>query len=282
MANLMWQENLSALRWSVRLNRAVPKAYREWMRGNSHSHSFTEVVVCLAGDHLYGVNGDGRNLSPGEVLIIPPGVRHDSGYSAHHSACTDLWFHFLTPAHVSVNIIEHSPSSRLVFRHVCFAEPAINQDLQRACVLFSSAPLPDPPHAGKVGSFLLFLLQEILENLTVYGLRDQRTSGNVVIPHIKEYITHNLGERLKLSDLARVAGFSPFHFHREFRRIESTTPRNFIETERLKNACDLLQRGRSVTSAAFDSGFTTCPQFNRTFKKHFGVAPVAWLKGRSL
>lgn len=246
------------------------------MAANTHSHSYTELLLCLDGVHLYGVEGKAQPLSPGDVLVFPPGVRHDSGYSRHHGACTDLWLHFLTPNHVGINVVKHRVGSRLLSRRVAFSDPALNQDLQRACFLASS----HQAQSGKTRAFLIFLLQEILENLSVHGLCEQSGDVHPVIPHIKEYITLNLGDRLVLSDLARVAGFSPFHFHREFRRVEKITPREFIETERLKLACKFLECGRSVTSAAVDSGFSTSPQFNRTFKKRFGLAPVAWLKGR--
>ena len=276
----LWRTLSASLRWAVRPAQAASPVYRRWMSANTHSHSYTEVLLCVAGEHLYGMEGKARSLTPGEALIFPPGVRHDSGYSRHHGACTDLWFHFLTPRHVGINIIEHRAGSRLLSRRVAFADPAINQDLQRACFLFMSQSLPNPPLSGKPEAFLLFLLHEILENLSINGLCEQSADVHPAIPHIKEYITLNLGDRLTLSDLARVAGFSPFHFHREFRRVEKITPREFIETERLKRACMLLEHGRSVTSAALDSGFPTCPHFNRTFKKHFGLAPVAWLKSQ--
>ncbi|MEO6052437.1 MAG: AraC family transcriptional regulator [Chthoniobacterales bacterium] len=250
------------------------------MAKNAHSHSYTEVLLCVAGEHNYGIEGAARPLSPGECLIIPPGMQHDSTYSRHHAACTDIWFCFLTPEHVGIDIVQHKPGSRLASRRISFADPAIEQDLNRACSMLSSSTLPSPAHAGKVGRFLLFLLQEILENIASNGVSEQRVEIHPIIPHIKRYIAHNLSDRLSLSDLARVAGFSPFHFHREFRRVEKITPRKFIEEARLKHACDLLKRGSSVTSAALDSGFTDSPQFNRSFKKHFGIAPLAWLKGR--
>lgn len=250
------------------------------MSGNTHSHRYWEVLLCLAGNHPYGIDGLACPLSPGQIMIFPPGVRHDSGYAPHHGACTDLWLQFLTPEHVGINIVEHRTGAKFSSRRVVFADPALIQDLQRANSLTSSLPVNAPPQSGKTGAFLLFLLQEILENLAANGLCERSAEVHPVIPHIKQYITLNLGDRLKLSDLARVAGFSPFHFHREFRRVENITPREFIETERLKLACKLLESGLSVTATALQSGFPTCSHFNRTFKKRFGLAPVAWLQGR--
>ncbi len=60
--------------------------------------------------------------------------------------------------------------------------------------------------------------------------------------------------------------------------LPAVTPRDFIETKRIQHACKLLNEGKQVTSAAFDSGFTTCSQFDRVFKKHLKVSPSMWLK----
>lgn len=86
------------------------------MSTNTHSHSYTELLLCLAGDHFYGMHAKAQSLSPGEVLLFPPGVRHDSGYSRHHGAGADLWFHFLTPKHVGINIVEHRVGTRILYR----------------------------------------------------------------------------------------------------------------------------------------------------------------------
>ncbi|MEO8206307.1 MAG: AraC family transcriptional regulator [Chthoniobacterales bacterium] len=276
----MWQAVSASLRWGVRSSATTPRGYRSWMAKNAHSHSYTEVLLCVAGNHSYGVEGAARSLSPGEILIIPPGVRHDSTYSRHHAACTDIWFCFVTPEHVGIDIVQHKPGSRLVSRRIWFADSSIEHDLKRAYAMLSSSTLPATAHMGKAGIFLLFLLQEILENLATNGISEQRAEIHPIIPHIKRYIADNLSDRLSLSDLARVAGFSPFHFHREFRRVEKITPRKFIEQARLNYACDLLKRGSSVTAAALDSGYADCPQFNRSFKKYFGLAPLAWLKSK--
>ena len=95
---------------------------------------------------------------------------------------------------------------------------------------------------------------------------------------IKQYIMEHLTDSLSLSDLAVAAGYSSFHFHRLFLEAEGITPRNFVEGQRLKRACELLKAGQTVTSAAMDSGFSTYSQFTRVFKRQFQLSPSEWLK----
>ena len=72
---------------------------------------------------------------------------------------------------------------------------------------------------------------------------------NTVIGHIRE----NLNDDLSLEALARVAGFSPFHFHRIFKSITGETINEIVTRLRLERAVVLLRATPklSITDAAF-------------------------------
>ncbi len=59
---------------------------------------------------------------------------------------------------------------------------------------------------------------------------------NRAIDHVRAH----LGEPLKLADLARVAAFSPFHFHRIFRALTGETLSAYVQRQRLERAAGLL------------------------------------------
>ena len=59
---------------------------------------------------------------------------------------------------------------------------------------------------------------------------------NRVIDHIRGH----LADELSLSRLARVAAFSPFHFHRVFRAITGETLFGFIHRLRIEKAAGAL------------------------------------------
>jgi AraC family transcriptional regulator len=97
---------------------------------------------------------------------------------------------------------------------------------------------------------------------------------NAVIGHIRE----NLNDDLSLDTLARVAGFSPFHFHRLFKSITEETVSDMVMRLRLERAVMLLRSTPklSITDAAFDSGFKSVAVFSRTFKKHYDFNARQW------
>ncbi len=100
---------------------------------------------------------------------------------------------------------------------------------------------------------------------------------NRVIDHIREH----LGEALTLAALARVATFSPFHFHRLFHAITGETLFGFIHRQRVEKAAGALLSGRdrSVLEVALDHGFSSAATFARAFRSRFGMSATQWRGG---
>lgn len=100
---------------------------------------------------------------------------------------------------------------------------------------------------------------------------DYRERVNRAIDHILQ----NLGQPLKLDDIAKVACFSPYHFHRIFRSMVGETLNAFIKRVRLERALYLLSHRRQTnfTEVALACGFSSSSDFSRSFKAHFGVPP---------
>ena len=93
-----------------------------------------------------------------------------------------------------------------------------------------------------------------------------------------DYVTRNLSEPLRLEEVARVAHFSTYHFHRIFRALVGETLHDFVTRVRLEAALALISHGdrRTLTEVALACGFGSSSSFSRSFRKHFGVAPRAF------
>ncbi|MBK3517471.1 helix-turn-helix domain-containing protein [Carboxylicivirga marina] len=94
-----------------------------------------------------------------------------------------------------------------------------------------------------------------------------------------DYIESNLDQQFSLDELAAVANFSKYHFHRIFMGVMNETPFQFITRLRLQRAATLLVMNHNlrVGEVAFQCGFTDISIFSRNFKQHFGQSPTAWL-----
>ena len=97
---------------------------------------------------------------------------------------------------------------------------------------------------------------------------------NRVIDHVRDH----LGEDLSLAALARLAAFSPFHFHRVFRAVTGEPVFGFIQRLRIERAAHILRNDaeRSVLEVALDHGFGSAATFARAFRARFGTTATAW------
>src|SRR5262245_44591506 len=100
---------------------------------------------------------------------------------------------------------------------------------------------------------------------------------NRVIDHIREHLAHEL----TLAALARVAAFSPFHFHRVFAAITGETLFEFIHRQRIEKAAGALlsHRDQSILAVALDHGFSSAAGFSRAFRAHFHLSATQWPAG---
>lgn len=87
-------------------------------------------------------------------------------------------------------------------------------------------------------------------------------------------IEENAHESLALSDLARGAGMSAFHFLRTFRELVGTTPHQFVLRTRLHRAAVRIRRSdEAIANIAFDVGFNDLSTFNHRFRRVLGTTP---------
>lgn len=90
----------------------------------------------------------------------------------------------------------------------------------------------------------------------------------------KEYIDANLGNDIKIEDMAREACLSTYHFIRLFKAVYEITPHRYLSKNRLDKAMNLLLRGdMSVTDVCFEVGFKSLSSFSWLFKQKYGLYP---------
>lgn len=108
---------------------------------------------------------------------------------------------------------------------------------------------------------------------------DTQTTYQQRILKVLLYIQNHLYEELSLEELAQIACFSPYHFHRIFRGMVGETLAAHVRRLRLERAAQrLVQTERSVTDLAFEAGYETVESFTRAFRERFGASPSEYKK----
>jgi AraC family transcriptional regulator len=99
------------------------------------------------------------------------------------------------------------------------------------------------------------------------------------IDRVIDYLRTNLDRQVKLDELARVACFSEFHFHRIFGAVTGETVNDFTNRLRLEKAARLLRYSdRKLTDIALDCGFSSSATFSRAFRAAYETSPSAFRK----
>jgi AraC family transcriptional regulator len=97
------------------------------------------------------------------------------------------------------------------------------------------------------------------------------------INRVIDYVNNNLDKSISLDELASVAHFSPFHFHRIFVAVTGESVNFFTNRIRLEKAARLLKYSRdSVSDIAIECGFSAPSAFSRAFKQYFEISPSTY------
>lgn len=88
------------------------------------------------------------------------------------------------------------------------------------------------------------------------------------------YIQGHLDDDLSLDRLAKIAYFSPFHFHRVFKGLVGESVKEYIRRLRLERSVyQLRSTNRTVLDIALDAGYETHESYTRAFQGMFGDKP---------
>ena len=91
---------------------------------------------------------------------------------------------------------------------------------------------------------------------------------------VKNYISTNFMDEMRLATLADIAGMSPSAFSRFFKLHTGRNLTDYIIDIRLGYATRMLvDTSRSISEISFNCGFNNLSNFNRIFKKKKGCSP---------
>ena len=102
---------------------------------------------------------------------------------------------------------------------------------------------------------------------------------NQRINEVINYVNNNLDRSIPLDELASVALFSPYHFHRIFVAVTGESVNNFTSRMRLEKAARLLKFSQEpISDIAYKCGYSSTATLSRAFKQYFGLSPSLYRK----
>jgi AraC-like DNA-binding protein len=236
-----------------------------WRRGHTHTHAYREVLVPLTGDGAYGGFGGVLSCCPGAVFLFDEDDIHDSDYPASCSAMDHLWisivhgYYLIRRLRIGGADAGHSVVDKLTMRQTgdegclsrCWSEVRERSDL------------PRPVVRARIVAALALLLSRVAGRS---GAPDSAAFGppqQEMVDAICRHLARTAGKGDTLESLARIAGYSKFHFLRLFRRVTGRTVHTYIDECRVRRRSELLAKGWSKKQIAFELGFSCPSAFSR-------------------
>jgi AraC-like DNA-binding protein/ligand-binding sensor protein len=157
-----------------------------------------------------------------------------------------------------------------------------NRQLERCGVPFAGEirkaweknPLIPPDKYNAIVRLLAFFADQ-LSALSNQLMTEKSNAEPPLVLRARDYIDKHKTEELSLADVAKAAGASVFHFCKVFHKATGLTFTDYVARVRLEDARNrLLNPTLRISEIAYDVGFQSLTQFNRTFKRVFGQSPT--------
>ena len=99
------------------------------------------------------------------------------------------------------------------------------------------------------------------------------------VKRARQYIEHNFDKRLSLEEAAKAVNTSVRYFCKVFKKSTSMTFVDYLTRLRIEKSKNLLLNpNKRISEIAYQVGFDSLTQFNRSFKKLSGQTPTQYRK----
>jgi AraC-like DNA-binding protein len=92
----------------------------------------------------------------------------------------------------------------------------------------------------------------------------------------RDFLDHHLDRQVRLVDIAKASGLTPFRLFRSFEKTTGMSPHRYQRQARVRFAASLIRVGQSLSNAAFAAGFADQAHMTRSFRSTIGVTPGAY------
>jgi AraC-like DNA-binding protein len=137
-----------------------------------------------------------------------------------------------------------------------------------------------PPSKYEATVQLLNFFAKQLSAMSNQIVVEKENAEPLIITKAREYIDKNKTDVLSLTTVAKAAGASVFHFCKIFHKATGLKFTDYVARVRIEDAkAELLNPNRRISEIAYDVGFQSLTQFNRTFARIFGQSPSEYRAG---
>lgn len=249
--------------------------------GMLHFHNYMEIGYCYHGHGDMVINDRVYRYGDDMFTIIPANVPHTTNSDPGNICKWEYLFidmEAFVKHEMSTCEIMDKDILQIVNKHGTMktAEkyPAIAALIMNMIREFREEPLYYRDCARG------YLKSLVIEMMRLEDEREQSRKNVKIGRYMKSaiaYISEHYAEDVKVADIAQMCGLSESHFRRIFDDVMGMKPMDYVNLERIKNACELLAKEElPMNMIGLKVGYQTASSFNRNFKKLTGTTPYQW------
>jgi AraC-like DNA-binding protein len=208
--------------------------------------------------------GQEHRLVPGRVYLVPP--RGDLDYG-----CTEnmqiWWMHFTATLFGCIDL----------FDYLTYDVERVPEDLKglerRLLRLLETAKSVRAAEQLEGTGILLQLVAPFFRDPASPPHRERQESRRRFLPVLR-HIDENLGRRIAVDELARIASYERSHFSTLFARVFGLPPLKYVIRRRIERVQLELQRTNAkLERLAAEFGFRDAFHLSKAFKRQTGLSP---------
>ena len=268
------------------LNVGFAKHRGDWNWRNVRS-PFARLYYVVEGNAQVEMPEGIVSLRPHYLYFIPP-------YTMHNNICKGCFSHYYLHVYEDPSYgggfwdrwrfpveVEANDDDQNLMKRLCEINPGMKlsqsdpESYDNRLTLISNIQYNQQrSECDKVEStgIILLLLSRFLRRATaVKRVKDERIEQSL------RYIRENIGSRVNIGELAKVACMSKDHFIRMFKREVLQTPNVYITVKKIERAELLLvTTSLSVKQIALSLGYDDMAYFNNVFRRYTSVPPLQY------
>ena len=237
---------------------------------DAHFHNFCEIYYNISGNVKFMVGNDLYNISKGDIIITKPNEFHQCLFNEnciHEHIC--IWLDTSTVSPILSPFLDRELGQKNII-----TLPSDKKELFLSLCLELEKVKDDANQQIKTLSVILQIITLIDDGLREY---DNKSSHKIFLPEVAykslNYINIYFNKITSIKEVADKFFVSQSTLDRNFKKYFNISPKKYMETKKILYAKHLLEQGKSVTDACFDSGFNDCSHFIAIFKKYFKTTP---------
>ena len=246
-----------------------------------HWHKEMELIYVKKGKGQIQLETETYEGNPGDIFVVTPGTLHSihriKGYAMEYeNIIFEMDFLGEGAADLCAGEFLVPLASGRLLPSACIRKGEEHYEALKRCLV----QMEELCEKKEKGYELAAVLQMIFLLIRKYpSIEEVSSPDRERLKEVLQEIGEKINQNLTVLDMAKFCGLSESHFMRWFKKMTGDSFASYVNDRRLANAAEALRRtDDKILSVSQDAGFTNLSNFNRQFKKRYGITPKEYRK----